>query len=95
MRVLVLTGKLAEEAVRRTVEEMSEVDVLALNVSVASFLTPRYVANVLGKMSLDRYGMILVPGTVSGDVSCVEEATGVPTFKGPVHFVDLPMVLCS
>ncbi|MFH0850260.1 MAG: dihydropteroate synthase-like protein, partial [Candidatus Bathyarchaeota archaeon] len=33
--------------------------------------------------------------TVSGDVSCVEEATGVPTFKGPVHFVDLPQVLSS
>ncbi|HUV34495.1 MAG TPA: dihydropteroate synthase-like protein [Candidatus Desulfaltia sp.] len=95
MRVLVLTGRLAEEAVRRTVEGMSDVDVLALPVSVASFLTPRYVANVLGKMSLNRYDMILIPGTVSGDVSCVEEATGVPTFKGPVHFVDLPMVLSS
>jgi len=90
-----LTGRLAEEAVRRTVEGLSDVDVLALPVSVASFMTPQYVAQALGKRNLKGYGMLLIPGTVSGDVSIVEDATGVPTFKGPVHFVDLPAVLSS
>ncbi len=95
MRVLVVTGRLAEAGVRRTVEGLGGVDVVALPVSVASFITPRFAAGRLGAMNLEGYDMILIPGTVSGDVSPVEEATGVPTFKGPVHFADIPLALSS
>jgi dihydropteroate synthase-like protein len=95
LRVLVVTGRLAEEAVRATVKGFKGVEVLALPVSVASFITPGFAATVLAEMSLKGYEMILLPGTVSGDVSPVEEATGVPTYKGPLHFADLPLVLAS
>ena len=95
MRVLVITGRLAEAAVRRTVEGLRGVDVKALPVSVASFITPGFAASALRRMSLEDYDMILMPGTVSGDVSRVEEATGVPTYKGPVHFADIPLALSS
>jgi len=95
LRVLVVTGRLAEEAVRATVKDFKGAEVLALPVSVASFITPRFAATVLGEMSLEGYDMILLPGTVNGDVSPVEEATGVPAYKGPLHFADLPLVLAS
>ena len=95
MRVLVVTGRLAEEAVRATVKDFKGAEVLALPVSVASFITPRFAAAALGEMRLEGYDMILLPGTVNGDVSPVEEATGVPTYKGPLHFADLPIVLAS
>jgi dihydropteroate synthase-like protein len=95
LKVLVVTGRLAEEAVRATVKGFRGAEVLALPVSVASFITPGFAAAVLGEMSLEGYDMILLPGTVNGDISPVEEATGVPTYKGPLHFADLPLVLAS
>jgi len=95
LRVLVVTGRLAEEAVRATVKGFRDAEVLALPVSVASFITPGFAAAALDEMSLEGYDMILLPGTVNGDVSPVEETTGVPTYKGPFHFADLPIVLAS
>jgi len=37
--------------------------------------------------------MILVPGLIRGDTSIVEDATRIPTFKGPRYAADLPTVL--
>jgi dihydropteroate synthase-like protein len=94
LRVLVVTGALAEAEVRRHTEGLShKVDVHALPVSVAAFITPGYAAKQLGGLNLDGYDMILLPGSVNGDVSPVEQATGVPTFKGPIHAADLPLVI--
>ena len=94
MRVLVVTGRLAEKSVRRLVSESSkDVDVLALPVSVAAFITPEYAAKALKALRIRDYDLILMPGAVRGDVSPVEAATGVPTFKGPLHAADLPLVL--
>ncbi len=94
MRVLVVTGTLAEAEVRRHTEGLSHtVDVHALPVTVAAFITPGYAAKQLGGLDLSGYDMILLPGSVNGDVSPVEEATGVPTYKGPIHAADLPLVI--
>ena len=94
MRILALTGKLAEEDVRRYASEADvDVDVLTLPVQVASFITPDYALGVLRKSRLMGYDMILMPGGVQGDVSQVEHSTGIPTFKGPVHAADIPLVL--
>lgn len=94
MRVLVVTGALAEAEVRRHTEGLSHsVDVKALPVTVAAFITPGYAAKQLGGLDLSGYDMILLPGSVNGDVSPVEQATGVPTFKGPIHAADLHLVI--
>lgn len=94
MRVLVVTGTLAEAEVRRHTTGLSHsVDVHALPVTVAAFITPGYAAKQLSGLDLGGYDMILLPGSVNGDVSPVEEATGVPTFKGPIHAADLPLVI--
>ena len=94
MRVLIVTGTLAEAEVRRHMAGLNHsVDVHALPVTVAAFITPGYAAKQLSGLDLSGYDMILLPGSVNGDVSPVEEATGVPTFKGPIHAVDLPLVI--
>ena len=68
-------------------------DVRPLLVSVAAFITPERAAEALGDLSRSDYDMILLPGIVRGDVTPVEEATGIPTFKGPTNADDLPLVL--
>lgn len=94
MRVLLVTGRLAEESVRRIVSGLDvDVDVQTLPVSVAAFITPESTTEALRNQPMAGYDVILLPGTVVGDVSPVEEATGVPTFKGPTDANDLPLVL--
>ena len=56
-------------------------------------MTPESAAEALGHVSRSDYDLILLPGIVRGDVTPVEEATGVPSFKGPTNADDLPLVL--
>jgi len=94
MKVLLVTGKLAEAAVRRHASESKvEASVISLPISVASLLTPDLIARHLGTMDLTGYETILIPGLVRGDVSVVEEACKIPTFKGPRYSADIPIVL--
>ena len=94
MKILLITGKIAEDSLRRYASVSShEVDVHALPVSVAAFITPEYAAREMSQPWVSGYDMILVPGTVRGDVSSIEDATGVPTFKGPTHASEVPVVL--
>jgi dihydropteroate synthase-like protein len=94
MKILLVTGKLAAESIREQTKDIPhEIEVVALPVTVAAFMTPAYAARHLAKMELSGYDMILLPGTVNGDVSPVEEATGIPTYKSTLHASDLPLVL--
>ena len=94
MKILIVTGKLAAETIREHTKGLKhEVEVLSLPVTVAAFITPEYAARQLAKMELTGYDMILLPGSVDGDVSPVERATGIPTYKGTLHASDLPLVL--
>lgn len=94
MRVLIVTGRLAEDSVKKKISDHGmEAEVLTLPVSVAAFITPEYAAQRLQEYSTGKYDYILLPGTVRGDVSPVEDATGILTFKGPSTVNDLPLVL--
>lgn len=94
MRVLVVTGILAKEAVERYVRESkAPADVISLPVEVAALMSPQYVATSLRSVDLSKLDAILLPGLIPGDVSVVKEALGIPTFKGPKHAADLPTVL--
>lgn len=94
MKILIVTGTLAAETIRDKTRALKhEVDVHPLPVTVAAFISPDYAAERLSGMDLKSYDMILLPGTVNGDVTVVEEATGVPTFKGTIHASDIPLIL--
>lgn len=94
MRVLIVTGQLAKDSIEKYVEEGPvEAEVLALPVSVAALLSPSTIKTELKKRGVKGFRLILVPGLVRGDVSIVEKAIGIPTFKGPKYSADLPLVL--
>jgi dihydropteroate synthase-like protein len=94
VKILVVTGRLAFETVSRNVAESKhDVDVHPLPVSVAAFITPQLAAQNLVNAGIKDYDLILLPGTVRGDVTPVEEATGIPTFKGPSNMNDIPLLL--
>jgi dihydropteroate synthase-like protein len=96
LKVLLITGTLAEDIVRRHARESKvEVDIRVLKIAVAALLTPETIAAELKRAKPMGFDMILVPGLVRGDTSTISEAVGIPTFKGSKYAADLPTVLDS
>ncbi len=94
LKVLLVTGLLAEETVKRYAQSSSvKTEVLALKVPVAALLTPTYIAGALKNLNSCDFDAVLVPGLIRGDAAVIAEATGVPTFKGSRYAADLPTVL--
>ncbi len=87
MKILVVTGKLAEKMVRKYT---AGADVHVVDIDVAAFITPRH----LEKLDLSSYDLVLVPGLTRG---CrwdeLERKKGVKIRLGPIHAYDLQHVL--
>ncbi|AIF69913.1 dihydropteroate synthase [Palaeococcus pacificus DY20341] len=90
MRILLVTGRLAEPLVRKYGKGC---EVFVTPVSVAAFLTPKLIAHYLEKVNVKGYDLILIPGLVRGSAQEIEEKIGILTFKGPRYAHDLPQVL--
>jgi dihydropteroate synthase-like protein len=88
MHILVVTGKLAENAVKKSV--LDEADVLVLDIEVAAFVTP---ALLRLSMPAKKYDLVLIPGLAPGDFSGLERELNTQIRLGPKHAVDLDFVL--
>jgi len=94
LKLLLITGLLAEKTVKRYVKESNiETSVLALKVPVAALLAPEQIAKALKKTDARDFDVILVPGLIRGDTSVIADSVGKPAFKGPRYAADLPTVL--
>jgi dihydropteroate synthase-like protein len=95
-KVLLITGTLAEDTVRRYAKESGVcTETIALKVPVAALLTPETIAKCLENICVKGFDMILVPGLIRGDAAVISKSSGVSTFKGPKYAADLPTVLDS
>ena len=96
MKILLLTGRLAEPLVRSAVNmcpSSYEIRVLVMPIDVASLATPQSIASYLKKAQLEDYDLVMVSGAIQGSMKLVEEDVGVKVVKGPKHAVDIPMLL--
>lgn len=90
-RVLFVTGRLAEPALRRTLEAMSppfEYDVAVMHITVAALMTTKWITRSLEVPA--GTDLIVIPGLCQGDVEPIEEKYGVRTEKGPKDLRDIP-----
>src|SRR5947209_5063879 len=93
MKLLFVTGRLAEPALRALLDDLApragfEAEVAVLPISVAALLTPRWVARHLTpRPGVDR---VILPGHCRGDLAVVAEAAGAPVELGPEDLRDLP-----
>jgi dihydropteroate synthase-like protein len=92
-RVLFVTGKLAEPALRRVLADLApvagiEADVAVLPITVAALMTTNWVARHLSVP--EGVGKVVLPGMCRGDVAEVADAAKVPTELGPKDLRDLP-----
>lgn len=93
MNILVVTGKLAENSVKKAVQ--NEADVLVLDINVAAFITPALLRSSLPLMNQTdkKYDLIFIPGFASGDFSGLEKELNTSIRLGPKHAFDLGFVL--
>lgn len=85
MKVLLVTGKIAEARVRKIAEKYG-CGVYVAPVDIVSFLKPDMI-------EAEGYDMIIVPGLVKGDLAAVEKKTGIKTYLGPKDLADLELML--
>ena len=91
-RVLFVTGKLAEPALRRVLTDMSPpfaVDVVVLGITVAALMTTSWIARHLAAPSNDT-DLVLIPGLCEGDPEVIREKIGVRVEKGPKDLREIP-----
>ena len=90
-RVVFVTGKLAEPALRRVLEEMEppfEARVAVLKITVAALMTTSWIARFL-EIPPDT-DLVLLPGLCEGDTAAVSERVGVRVEKGPKDLREIP-----
>jgi dihydropteroate synthase len=90
-RVVFVTGRLAEPALRRVLAEMSPpfaYDVAVLGITVAALMTTPWIARRL--QVPDGTDLVLIPGLCEGDAQVVGDTVGVPVQKGPKDLRQIP-----
>jgi dihydropteroate synthase len=90
-RVLFVTGKLAEPALRRTLEGMKPefvADVATMKITVAALMTTPWIAKFL-EVPPDT-DLVLLPGLVEGDTAELSRKHNVRVEKGPKDLREIP-----
>ncbi|MGH7372091.1 MAG: DUF6513 domain-containing protein, partial [Candidatus Methylomirabilales bacterium] len=90
MKVLFVTGKLADRALRETLEGMRPdfaYEVATLRISVAALMTTPFI---LRSLKPDPYDLIMIPGLCQAEPEVLTESLGVRVEKGPRDLRDIP-----
>ena len=90
-RVLFVTGRLAEPALRRTLAEMAPAfvcDVAVMKITVAALMTTPWIARFLEVPA--GTDLVLIPGLCEGDAAVIAHNAGVPVEKGPKDLRQIP-----
>jgi dihydropteroate synthase len=90
-RVLFVTGKLAEPALRRVITGMAAPfawDIAVLKITVAALMTTEWIARFLEVPP--GTDLVVIPGLCEGDVEVLASRTGVRVEKGPKDLREIP-----
>lgn len=92
MKILIATGRLAENTVRKA--SGGKADVLAVDIDIAAFITPNKLIKSFQDANLPKsYDLILLPGLVPGDFSKASRELNCKIRLGPKHAYDLGFIL--
>ena len=90
-RILFVTGKLAEPALRRMLAELAPAfawEVAVLKITVAALLTTPWIARYLTVP--EGTDLIMIPGLCEGDTAEISGKFGVPVTRGPKDLREIP-----
>lgn len=93
-RILFLTGRLAENNLRRVLDGMEAktfvAEIRQLGVNVAGLMTADMIRRRLPVEAAQQADRIVVPGRCRGDLDALSLHYGVPVLRGPDELRDLP-----
>ncbi len=90
MKILFITGKLAERALKETLTGMGaefDYEVAVLKITVASLMTTPFILRSLSSPQCD---LLMIPGLCRVEPEALERSLGVKVEKGPKDLRDLP-----
>src|SRR5215211_3311502 len=90
-RVLFVTGRLAEPALRRILADLAPsfvYDVAVLKITVAALMTTSWIARFLEVP--EGIDLVLVPGLCEGDTQIIADKVGTRVDKGPKDLREIP-----
>lgn len=90
MKILFITGKLAERALKETLEGMEaefDYEVAVLKITVAALMTTPFILRSLPTPHCD---LLMIPGLSRVEPEALEHSLGVKVEKGPKDLRDLP-----
>ena len=90
-KVLFVTGRLAEPALRRVLDRMAppfEAAIAVMKITVAALMTTPWIARFL-EVPPDT-DLVLLPGLVEGDTEILRQRYGVAVEKGPKDLREIP-----
>jgi dihydropteroate synthase len=90
-RVLFVTGKLAEPALRRVLGDMNPpfaADIAVMKITVAALMTTQWIDRFLEVAP--NTDLILIPGLCEGDIAVLQEHFGTRVEKGPKDLREIP-----
>jgi dihydropteroate synthase len=90
-RVLFVTGRLAEPALRRMLGDMApafEYDVAVMKITVAALMTTEWIARFL--QPAHSFDLVLLPGLCEGPPELLQQRIGMPVAKGPQDLREIP-----
>jgi dihydropteroate synthase-like protein len=92
-RVLFVTGRLAEPALRRVVADIANIEpvVAVLPISVAALLTTEWIGRHLPQTN--RVDRVILPGLCRGDLTELADKLNTPLERGPADLNELPEYL--
>lgn len=88
---LFVTGRLAAEALRSTLDRLAtefDYEIAVLDISVAALMRAEWIARRLSDACGCR--QVMVPGLCRGDLTAIERKLGIPAVRGPKDQKDLP-----
>ena len=88
---LFVTGRLAAEGLRRTLDRLEldfAYDIAVLGGSVAALMRTQWIARRLPDAR--GFDQVMIPGLCRGDLALIEARVGVPVIRGPKDLKDLP-----
>ena len=86
-KILVITGRAAEQIVRKYIPYNVEVKILP--VDVAAFINKKLILENLDKKTAQQYDIVMVPGLVQDDLSSLKDYFSVHVVKGPRYAGDI------
>lgn len=95
IKILIVTGQQSFPIIVEIVRSIKkhQISVEKAPISVSAFLTKQIMRNILKKLTLSDYNLILIPGFVQWDSSDLEKEFSIQIKKGPEFASDLPIIL--